>query len=81
MILKSGMKKLTMGVGDTAVVAMVVLPVTADNKELAWESDKPGVAAVDDRGNITAVSPGTAKITASSTDGSKKKVTVTITVR
>ncbi len=79
--LKAGTKKLTMGVGDTAVVAMVVLPVTADNKELAWESDKPGVAAVDDKGNITAVSPGTAKITASSTDGSKKKVTVTITVR
>lgn len=79
--LKAGTKKLTMGVADTAVVAMVVLPVTADNKELAWESNKPGVAAVDDRGNITAVSPGTAKITASSTDGSKKKVTVTITVR
>ncbi len=80
---KQSAKILVTAVSDGNVKKTVTcnVTVTADNKELAWESDKPGVAAVDDRGNITAVSPGTAKITASSTDGSKKKVTVTITVR
>lgn len=79
--IKPGTKKLSMAVGDSEVIEAVVLPVTADNKELDWQSDKPEIATVDSHGNVTAVSAGSAKITATATDGSKKKVTITAVVK
>ena len=79
--IKPDTKKIQLTVGDNAVITAVVLPVTADNKDLAWESDKPGVATVDAQGNVTAVSAGTAKITVVSTDGSKKKTTITVVIK
>ena len=45
-----------------------------------WKSSNTKVAVVDKKGKVTAKSAGTAKITASATDGSKKTVSVTITV-
>ena len=79
--IKPGTKKLSLAVGDSEVVDAVVLPVTADNKELDWQSDKPAIATVDAHGKVTAVSAGSAKITATATDGSKKKTTITVVVK
>ena len=46
---------------------------------LLWQSDAPGVATVDDAGNVTAVSSGTATITATSWQGGKTAAcTVTV---
>ena len=49
-------------------------------QEFTWKSSKPKVATVDENGMVTAVAAGTAKITATAKDGSKKKGTITIKV-
>jgi hypothetical protein len=45
----------------------------------AWASDTPGVATVDAMGNVTAVSPGTANITASLTGITSSPFTLAVT--
>jgi len=55
----------------TATLAATVLPVEAYNKDVTWMSDKPSVATVSDSGEVTAVSVGTATITATTKDGAK----------
>ncbi|MGI6174158.1 MAG: leucine-rich repeat protein [Christensenellales bacterium] len=47
---------------------------------LRWSSSKPAVVAVTGFGRVIALSKGTAKITATAMDGSRKKATVTVTV-
>lgn len=41
-----------------------VLPDTATNTDVTWESDTPGVATVDAYGQVTAVAAGVTTITA-----------------
>lgn len=55
-----------------------VFPDNAADKTVVWESSDDGVAAVDSAGKITAVSKGTAAITARSGDASAQ-CTVTVT--
>lgn len=55
-----------------------VFPDNAADKTVVWESSDDGVAAVDSAGKITAVSKGTAVITARSGDASAQ-CTVTVT--
>ena len=50
-------------------------------QSFAWSSSNEKVAKVSEEGKVTAVGKGKAKITAQATDGSKKKKTVTITVK
>lgn len=67
-----------LSVGETATLQATVSPSDARNKTVTWMSDNPAVATVDQRsGLITAVSKGTAKITASVGD---KKEVCTLTV-
>ncbi len=49
-------------------------------KAVRWTSSKPGVAYVDGNDQVYALSTGTARITATSLDGSNKKATVIVTV-
>ncbi len=56
-------------IGQTAVIKPVVTPDNASNKEVVWSSDDTSVATVKN-GVITAVSNGTAQITATAADGS-----------
>lgn len=51
-----------------------------DNTNVTWKSSKASVAKVDENGNVEALKNGTAKITATATDGSGKKATVTVVV-
>lgn len=44
-------------------------PSDAGNIEIVWSSDKPEVATVDDKGNVSPVGSGVATIKASTTDG------------
>src|SRR5690606_36870900 len=55
-----------------------ILPADASNKDLSWSSSNDAVASVDDSGNVTAVSEGTATITV--TAYGEKTATCEVTV-
>ena len=55
---------LTLLVGETEVLIATVTPENADDKTVMWTSSNSNVASVDENGVITAVSVGTATITA-----------------
>lgn len=50
-------------VGDKIKIVAKVIPETAENKNLIWESSDPYVATVDENGVVTGVSNGSAVIT------------------
>ena len=59
-------------VGNMQQLTATVSPVDASNKKVTWSTDKPLVATVNSTGQVTGVSAGTATITATTEDGSKK---------
>jgi uncharacterized protein YjdB len=67
-------------VGETSTLTATVLPTDATLKTLQWSSSNSSVARVDSKGHITALSAGTAVITAAATDGSGQKAQCTVTV-
>jgi uncharacterized protein YjdB len=72
---------LELGGTATGTLSATVLPDTATNTTVLWTSDRPTVATVDpDTGVVTAVSVGTAAITAQAKDGSGKRGTAAVTV-
>lgn len=54
--------------GAAMQLTATVLPANAENKNVTWSSDNEAVATVAD-GAVTAVAPGTAKITVTTEDG------------
>lgn len=50
-------------VGETAQIVANVIPETAENKNLIWESSAPDIATVDENGVVTGVSNGSTVIT------------------
>ena len=66
--------------GDISLIASVS-PESATYKTINWTSSKPSVATVDENGKVTAVSNGTAKIYARSTDGTNLCDSCTVTVK
>ena len=60
-----------MEVGETKSLTATVLPANATNKAVTWSSSADGVASVNASGVVTAVSAGTATITATTEDGGK----------
>ena len=67
--------KLTLTVGGSATLTASVKPDNAANKKVAWSSSNKAVASVNG-GKVTAVSAGSATITATTDDGSKKATCV-----
>lgn len=65
----------------TVALTATVLPEDADDKELVWRSSNPNVASVNQNGLVTAVSAGTATITATAMDGSGVHADCLITVK
>ncbi|WML41553.1 Ig-like domain-containing protein [Neobacillus sp. OS1-2] len=59
----------TLIVGSNETLIATVLPENATNKDRNWTSSDPSVATVDSTGTVTAVSEGTAMITATTVDG------------
>ena len=55
--------------GNTAQLEATIFPEDATYKDITWTSDNPNVITVDENGLVTAVSAGTALITACSVDG------------
>lgn len=72
--------RLSLEKGNTTTLTATVAPSTATNKAIRWKSSNPKVAKVDSNGKITAVKKGTATITCTAKDSSKKKVTCKVTV-
>lgn len=66
----------TLTVGGTTTLTAEVLPATATTKTYAWSTSDANVASVSAAGVVTAVAAGSATITATTTDGSKKDTCV-----
>lgn len=59
----------TMNVGTNAQCTVTIAPDNATNKNVTWESSDVSIIDVDQNGNLTAKSTGTATITVRSVDG------------
>lgn len=71
---------LTMYTTQTVKLKATISPSNASNKKVTWKSSNTKVATVDSKGNVKAVKKGTATITCTAKDGSKKKATCKVTV-
>ena len=70
---------ITIAIGRTEQLSCAIIPATVTNKTIAWTSSS-SVATVSNTGLVTAISAGTANITASTTDGTNISVSVGITI-
>ncbi|AEV67517.1 Ig-like domain-containing protein [Acetivibrio clariflavus] len=61
--------KTTMKVGEKQLLVVTVLPLDATDKKVRYYSSKESVAKVNELGRITALSPGTTRITIEAADG------------
>lgn len=66
--------------GEIEKLAATVEPEDAGNKGVIWTSSNNGVATVTADGTVTAIDSGTAIISATAQDGSKKAATCSLTV-
>ena len=67
-------------IGDTLSLTATVLPENASTKTVVWSSNNPDVASVNDEGLVTALTTGTAIISATTTDGTVLSDSATIVV-
>ena len=67
-------------VDKTAKIKVTFNPAKASNKNVMYKSSNSKVLTVDAAGVVTAIAPGTAKVTVTSCDNAKKKAVVTIKV-
>ena len=74
-------KEISLTEGETAVVNATVSPKKATIKKVSYKSSNAAVAKVDSKGKITAVTEGSAVITATSKDGNAKTATCKVTVK
>ena len=58
--------------GESAQLTATVSPEDASDKSVKWTSSDEKVATVDNAGKVTAVAPGSAKITVTTNDGNKE---------
>lgn len=66
--------------GSSVQLTATVSPVEADEKKVAWSSNIPGIASVDENGVVTAESKGSCVVTCTATDGSDVKAQCQVTV-
>jgi uncharacterized protein YjdB len=65
---------------DAAVTGIVNNADVNDDRYVTWKSSNEQIATVDEDGKITPKKSGTVKITATATDGSNKKSTVSVVI-
>ena len=66
--------------GNTLKLSALVLPANATNKKIIWSTNNSNIATVSAQGVVSAISPGTVRITATTDEGDKvatSEVTVT----
>ena len=79
--IKLNKSKYTVYTGSRITLKVSVSPSGASDKRVSWKSSNPKVVSVNADGVVTAKKAGTAVITASTKDGSKKKASCKITVK
>ena len=67
--------------GSTATLTATITPSNATINDVIWESSNPQVAKVDQSGIVTALSAGTATITATAVDGSEVSTSCKVVVK
>ena len=67
-------------VGQTYQLKATILPENATNDSIVWVSSDETVATVDSTGLVTAITPGTVTISATTTDGTELKAEITFEV-
>lgn len=65
-------------IGESITLTATVLPENTTDKTVTWTSSESSIAGVDDTGTVTAVSAGTAVITATTVNGRTTECTVTV---
>lgn len=78
--IKPLVKDITLKENTARKVYLTVLPSSATNKSIKYESMDPSIAEVDKNGKVTALSPGKTKIVATTLDGSNKTAKFNIKV-
>ena len=68
----------SLNINETLTLTATIKPSNAMDKSVYWSSSNTNVATVDANGNIYAISPGTAIITASTNNGKTASCTVTV---
>ncbi len=71
---------MTLNLGEEYTLTATIFPDNADDKTVIWSSSNPEVATVDSQGKVTALTTGTAAITATTTDGSNLSASCEVTV-
>ena len=66
--------------GETLQLTATVLPEETTSKTVTWISSDDAIAMVDATGLVTAISPGSVTITATTTDGTNLSATCSVTV-
>lgn len=74
-------KSKTLNIDGTFTFKSKIYPANADDKTLLFSSSDESVAVVDENGTVTAVAPGTTKITVTAKTNTAKTRTVTVNVR
>ena len=72
--------KLKLRIGNKEMLVPTVIPNNATNQTLTWASDNVTVATVNTSGEVTAVSSGSASVTATSNNGIKATCNVSVVV-
>ena len=78
--LKPVNRDIRLNVGETVQAEYTLLPEETTEKMLDWISANEAVVTVNAEGKLTAVGPGTVKVTAQTRDGSNKKASCEIKV-
>lgn len=73
-------KSLSVAIGSSNKLTATLAPTPLYNSGVTYKSSDTKVASVDSKGNITGVAVGTATITVTAKDGSKKSATCTVSV-
>ena len=68
----------TLKATETVQLKATVLPATASDKSVRWQSGNPEIATVDNTGLVTAVSVGSVQITVTNSGGQTASVTITV---
>lgn len=78
--LSFAVEEVEMEVNDSLVLIPVFTPEDTTNEIVRWESSDETIAKVKESGIVYALAPGTATITAKSTDGTDLTATCTVTI-
>ncbi len=77
---KINLKNVTLHKNTSTSVLSSIEPSDAYNKQMTWSSSNTSVATVDGSGNVKAINPGTATITAKATYSDNVSASCTVTV-